>query len=153
MGALIAALAFLIMARSAVPAAYRIYQQGAVRYEAEHLLSEIRYQQMLARTAAVAMDEGGSPKYVSTRPRLKFVGDGYVIYRGSGLGEKYACLPNVHMQFKGNWAGRDQFLYFGPSGNVFPGTTVLVFASGNEQIYCHLVVDTAGRVRLERSGT
>lgn len=141
----------VILSQMALPAVWRIYQQGAVRFEAEHLLSEIRYQQMLARTSAGELGADGNNKYANERPRLKVDGDGYVLYRGSQRGDRHSCLPAVHMQFKGNWDGKDQFLYFGVNGNVYPGMTVLIYASGNNRVICHLVIDTAGRVRLERS--
>ena len=152
-GLLLAVAVAAVLSQMALPAIWRIYQQGAVRFEAEHLLSEIRYQQMLARTASGELGAEGNNKYASDRPRLKVDGDGYVLYRGNQRGEKHSCLPAVHMQFSGNWDGKDQFLYFGVNGNVYPGITVLIFASGNDKVICHLVIDTAGRVRLERSST
>ena len=155
--ALLELLLFLILAglffRQAVPAAVQLYQYGAVRYEAEHLLSEIRYQQMLARTSVNGMADDGGQSYLSARPRLKIDGKGYVRYRGSNPEDRHSCLPSVRMQFNGDWDGKDQFLYFGGSGNIYPNIAILIFASGGGNINCRLVIDTAGRVRLERSGS
>lgn len=138
--------------RQAAPAALQLYQYGAVRFEAEHLLSEIRYQQMLARTSVDSMSGDGGSFCLSTRPRLKIEGSGYIRYRGSNPEDRYECLPSVRMQFNGDWDGKSQFLYFGGNGNIYPNITILVFASDGMDINCRLVIDTAGRVRLERSG-
>ena len=146
---LLAGMAFQLV----LPAVWRAYQHGAVRFEAEHLLGEIRCQQMLARTEAGSIAEDGSAGPAAARPCMKIDGEGYVIYRGGQSLEKHRCLPTVHMQFMGNWDGKDQFLYFGENGNIYPNITILILGAAGEDINCHVVIDTAGRVRLERSGT
>lgn len=135
---------------TAAPVAVNIYQYGAVRFEAEHLLSEIRREQMAARTAARQVGEDGGTEYLGSRPRLMLTGKGYICYRGDEETMSHACLPSVRMQFKGDWEGKKQLLYFGADGDIYPGITILIFASGGENIYCCLIIDTAGRVRLER---
>ena len=78
--------------RWAVPEALRIYKYGAVKYEAEHLLSELRYEQLTARTAAQSLEADGSTAAASTRPRLMMTGKGYIIYRGREIVKRHSCL-------------------------------------------------------------
>lgn len=138
-----------MVSRWAVPEAMRIYKYGAVRYEAEQLLSELRYEQMTSRTAVQVIGEDGSTVVSSTRPRLLMTGKGYIIYRGSEIVKRHSCISPVKMQFGGNWSGREQIMYFNANGDIYPNVTIKVFAAGG--ISCRLVVDSAGRFRLERT--
>ena len=133
----------------AVPEVLRIYKYAAVRYEAEHLMSELRYQQMVARTAAQEMAGDGSTAEALTRPRLRMTGKGYLIYRGQEPVRRYSCLAPVKMQFYGSTSGSMQILNFYANGNVLPNTSIKIFAPGG--VSCRLVIDAAGRFRLERS--
>ena len=79
----------------AVPSAIRIYKYGAVRYEAEHLLSELRYEQMKARTTAQNLGKEGALEVTGTRPRLRLTGTGYIVYRGRDEVKRHNCLFSV----------------------------------------------------------
>lgn len=134
----------------AVPEAVRMYKYGAVRYEAEQLLSELRYEQMAARTAAQSLAGDGSVALSGTRPRLMMTGKGYIVYRGWEIVKRHNCISPVKMQFHGGRAGSQELLYFSANGDVFPNVTIKVFAPGGEGIHCWLVIDEVGRFRLER---
>ena len=142
-------LALGLAARWAVPEALRIYKYGAVRDEAEQLLSELRYEQAVARTAVQNIGKDGTTAIASTRPSLLMTGKGYIIYRGQEIVKRHSCISPVKMQFNGNWSGRNQLMYFNANGDIYPNVTIKVFAAGG--IVCRLVVDSAGRFRLERN--
>ena len=150
---LVVAAILALLAGTAVPLAVRIYNYGAVRYEAEHLLSELRYEQTLARTAVSELDEDGSVIRSGTRPWLVFFLGGYEIRRQNEVVKRHYCLPNVSIQFKETQDEREKILYFGPNGNVFPSLTIKVLVPGKAGASCKLVVDNAGRIRLERSSS
>lgn len=139
-----------LAARWAMPNALRIYKYSAVRYEAEHLLSELRYEQMLARTAAQNLAADGSTAIASTRPYILLTGTGYRVYRSRDEVKRHSCLATVRLKFNDSWDGRDQMIFFNANGNVYPNVTIKVFSSGGEGIGCKLVLDNAGRFRLER---
>ena len=136
----------------AMPAILRVYRYGAVRFEAEHLLGELRREQMAARTAAQKMGSDGSTVVSDARPKLLLTGNGYIIYRGRYEVRRHNCLSSVQLKFNNSLDGT-QALYVSANGNVSPNVTVTVFASGRENIRCNLVIDPVGRLRLERDDT
>ena len=139
-----------MFARWAVPSAIRAYKYGAVRYEAEQLLGELRYAQMKARTTAQSLKDDGGTTVAGTRPRLMLTGTGYRVYQGRDEVKRHSCLYSVRLKLNDSLEGSDQTIDFYANGNVYPNATIKIFASGGEGIGCKLVIDAAGRFRLER---
>ena len=143
-------LVLAVVSEWALPSALRLYKYGAVRYEAEQLLSDLRWAQMDARTTAQQLKTDGRTEVSGTRPRLLLTGTGYIIYQGRIEVRRHNCLASVRLKFNDGWEEKE-LLDFYAGGKVYPSMTIKVFSPGAEGIGCKIVIDAAGRIRLARS--
>lgn len=147
----------MLFALQALPAMFKFYRQLAVEYEAEHLLSDIRYCQNLSRLIAEPAWGYGAKDIRQKYGVLRLFAGGNELTAGGSYtigGHRY--LPGVlvkkmdvnnipcddEMQIGFAAAGKPTFT----EGLI----TVLIYFDGYQQEGRRIMVSKGGRIRMER---
>lgn len=156
---LLLALLLLLMTQ-AVPQAYKFYRQAAVEYEAEQLLSTIRYCQDMSRVTEESAWGYGARESRRHYVFIKLFPD-YNQIAGSGrdIIASHYYLPGVRVEKIHQEQGRTVFdspvdLIFRANGQPKAGNmmTILIYYQGHPQDGQRIMVSKGGRIRMERGG-
>ena len=150
----------MILAARAVPEACKFYRQAAVEYEAEQLLSSIRYCQNMSRMTEESAWGYGAKESRRHYVFIKLFPD-YNQIAGSGrdiIGSHH-YLPGVKAVKIHQEQGQTIFdapveLFFRANGQPKTGDmmTILIYYQGYPQDGQRIMVSKGGRIRMERGG-
>lgn len=150
----------LVLVSQAVPQACKFYRQAAVEYEAEQLLSAIRYCQNLSRVTAESAWGYGAQEarrhyvYIKLFPDYHQIGSG-----GRDIIDSHYYLPGVkavkiHQEQGKTFFDPDVDLIFKANGQPKSGNmmTILIYYEGHLRDGQRIMVSKGGRIRMERGG-
>lgn len=150
----------LLMSTMAVPQAAKLYRQVVVEYEAEQLLSAIRYCQNRSRVTAESAWNYGAKLPNRHYVFLKFFPDHNQIMSGTrDVIESHTYLYGVNVAKIYQEKGKTQYddsveLVFNANGKPKAGDmmTLLIYYQGYPQDGQRIMVSKGGRIRMERGG-
>lgn len=146
-----------IFAAFALPRGASFLRMAAVEYETEHLLSDVKWVQSRTRTYGyLTSDISSVPHPENGWLRLLIKSNVYEIMNPKGAERTHKFLPCVRAKVIGRAVGavsdRDS-LEFGINGGVIRGGTIRIFWEGYELYGRDVIVDAAGRIRVQRVDT
>lgn len=148
----IAITVFMVLAGVAAPRLYSFYRETALEYETELLLTTLRRAQSISRNAAHATMEYGVRTNRAQWGTVRLRNNYYILTAGKSASwtvESHYLLPLVRAN-KHNISGETTIM-FNENGGLQETSPMTI------DIYCtgdmsgrQIVIDQAGRIRLER---
>lgn len=155
---LLALALLLILSMHAVPQAAKFYRQAAVEYEAEQLLSNLRYCQNMSRITAESAWGYGAQDPMKRYIYLQLLTNGNQLLAGEwDIIAQHYYLPGVKVAKVCQEQGKKYYddsirLYFGANGR--PGSTGLmtlcIYYQGYPAEGTKIMISEGGRIRMER---
>ena len=155
---LLALALLMILSIHAVPQAAKFYRQAAVEYEAEQLLSSIRYCQNMSRITAESAWGYGAREPAVRHIYLQLFTNGNQTLAGKGdIIAQHYYLPGVKVAKVYQEQGKNYYddsirLYFNANGR--PGLTgmmtLCIYCQGYPAEGKKIMISEGGRIRMER---
>ena len=149
---LLVLLAVGITAAAVMPRCSSWYHQMQVAYETDCLVSDLRYLQQMARTATLpsADTRDELSHYPINQPMIFFdeLHHQYHIKKRNQASDlrRHTYPENIHIIVQGNRS----FLYFGLNNGTVTPNTIHVYYDGEFSRGRKIIVDSAGRIRVEK---
>ena len=155
---LLALALLMILGMHAVPQAAKFYRQAAVEYEAEQLLSSIRYCQDMGRNTGESAWGYGAQEPTVRHIYLQLFTNGNQLLAGKGdIIAQHRYLPGVKVAKVYQEQGKKYYddsirLYFNANGR--PGLTgmmtLCIYCQGYPDEARKIMISEGGRIRMER---
>lgn len=155
---LLALALLMILSTHAIPQAAKFYRQAAVEYEAEQLLSSIRYCQNMSRITAESAWGYGAKDPMKRNIYLQLLANGNQLLGGKGdIIVQHHYLPCVKVAKVYQEQGKNYYddsirLYFNANGR--PGITgmmtLCIYYQGYPAEGKKIMISEGGRIRMER---
>lgn len=152
---IIACAVLMVLAMAALPNGLALYREAALEYEAQCLLSDIRYMREVSRTTESWPRHMEKKAVYQLPPRrqaqMRFRHGGYTMLAGSAVQRRHDFLPGIVLTGRFATGKTDgTALTFGDDGLLATPCTMLLYMEGHPQAARKIILSAGGRCRIER---